>query len=155
MQDRDATRAPPGRTAGGEPETPGFDHLPDHDPKPPIDLHRLAQDWITLWQSELTAAAADRELQETWQTMAALWASAAATMLRALPRAAPGPGEGGGGRWPGPGGAAGGGSAGAAVPPRTTPAAAAPDPRDAEIDRLARRIADLERRLAGLERGGG
>src|SRR4051794_10690451 len=31
----------------------------------------LAQDWITLWQSELSALAADPELRETWQTLMA------------------------------------------------------------------------------------
>ena len=33
------------------------------------DLHRLAQDWITLWESELSALAADPELREAWQAM--------------------------------------------------------------------------------------
>jgi hypothetical protein len=115
------------------------------------DLAALAQDWITVWQSELSGAAIDREVQETWQTMAALWAGAASTMLRALPRVAHDPGAtdtGAAGRrktavraGPGPAAAA-----------RPAPAAAAPDARDVEIDRLTDRIADLERRLADLER---
>jgi hypothetical protein len=109
------------------------------------DLQALARDWITLWQSELTAAAADRELQETWQTLASLWAGAAAAMLHGLPRG--GPDVGG---FPFPAG-----GARAAAPARPASAAAAPDARDAEIDRLARRIAELERRLADLERGSG
>ena len=50
------------------------------------DLRKLAQDWITLWQSELAGLAVDREAQETWQAMLALWAGAAAAMLRAMPR---------------------------------------------------------------------
>jgi len=37
------------------------------------DLRALARDWITLWQSELAATAADRELAEGWQQLAALW----------------------------------------------------------------------------------
>jgi hypothetical protein len=103
-------------------------------PDPPVpDLQGLARDWITLWQSELAAAAADREVQESWQRMAGLWAGAAAALVQALPR-----------------GAADGWSR-AAAPPRPAPAAAAPDPRDAEIERLVRRIDALERRLADLE----
>jgi hypothetical protein len=107
----------------------------------------LAQDWITLWQSELSAMAADPEMRETWQTMMALWAGTMAASLRAMPR-----------DWPphGPSGrhdqtARGAGTADA---PRATPAAAAPDARDAEIERLARHVAALERRLADIERGG-
>ena len=52
-------------------------------PKAP-DLEKLAQDWITLWQSELSAMAADRELQESWQTTAVLWAGVATAMLNAM-----------------------------------------------------------------------
>ena len=55
------------------------------------DLQELARDWITLWQSELAALAADREAQESWQAMMSLWAGAAAAMLNAMPRAAPRP----------------------------------------------------------------
>jgi hypothetical protein len=111
-------------------------------PKAP-DLEKLAQDWITLWQSELSAMAADRELQESWRTTAVLWAGVATAMLNAMtsttrrkrdersPQRA--------GTEPAPG---------AKAP------AAAPDPRDAEIERLARHIAALEARLGALERGG-
>ncbi len=102
-----------------------------------LDPQALARDWITLWQSELTAAAADREAQETWQALAALWAGAAGAMVPMLP-----------GGWPHE-------PARAAAPPRAAPVAAAPDARDAEIRRLAERVAELERRLAGLERGPG
>ena len=114
---------------------------------PAPDLQTLARDWITLWQSELTAAAADRELQETWQTLAGLWAGVAGAMLAGLPRGLP----------DGPFGHAAStntpsASTGAAAPARPAPTAAAPDARDAEIERLARVVADLERRLADLER---
>jgi hypothetical protein len=112
------------------------DGEPPVDP-PPVELHELARDWITLWQSELAALATDREAQETWQTLMALWAGAAGAMLQALPRA----GHDGAGARP-------------TYAPRPAAAAAAPDPRDAEIERLARRVAELERRLAELERGG-
>ena len=90
--------------------------------------------------------AADREVQEGWQTLAALWAGAAGAALSGLPRGRPG----------------GGGAtvheradrrAGTAAPAGPAPAAAAPDPRDAEIERLHRRIDALESRLAGLEAG--
>lgn len=99
------------------------------------DLRKLAQDWITLWQSELAALAVDREAQETWQAMLALWAGAASAMLQAAPREHPER------------------RAGAAAAAGTAPAATAPDPRDAAIERLTRRIGELEARLADVERG--
>ena len=104
------------------------------------DPARLALDWITLWQSELTAMAADRELRETWQTVAGLWAGTMATLVRGMPHAQAHD--------------AAARPAGAPQPPRTTAADAASDPRDAEIERLARHVAALERRLADIERGG-
>ncbi len=128
--------APPRDGAGGPAGSPGSD--PSQAAGPP-DLQQVARDWITLWQSELTAAATDREVQETWQTLAALWAGIAGAMIQAMPRGLPD-----GGRSPP--------TPGTAAPARAAPAAAAPDARDAEIDRLARRLADLERRLADVER---
>ena len=121
------------------------------------DLRKLAQDWITLWQSELAGLAVDREAQETWQAMLALWAGVAAAMLRAMPRddqaatarrrhpasrpaASTGEAHEHAERRAGPVAAAG-----------AAPVAAAPDARDAEIDRLAERVAELERRLAARD----
>ncbi len=37
------------------------------------DPRKLAQDWITQWQSELAAMAADPELRESWQALVNLW----------------------------------------------------------------------------------
>lgn len=54
----------------------------------PEDLDSLARDWITLWQSELAALATDREAQETWIRLLALWAGFASAGLRAAPRSA-------------------------------------------------------------------
>src|SRR5450759_3458465 len=103
------------------------------------EQERLARDWIALWQSEFSALALDREAHETWRTLLGLWARTADAMPRAPVRPDGGPHD-----RPGSGPDA---AAGAAT------VAAAPDPRDAEIDRLARRVDELERRLAGLERG--
>src|SRR4051794_26100297 len=54
------------------------------------DLRRLAQGWITLWESEIAALAADPEMREAWQAMASVWAGAMTAALRAVP-AAPAP----------------------------------------------------------------
>ena len=104
---------------------------------PELDLQALAQDWVTLWHSELAALSADREAQETWRACLALWAGWSAGVLKSLPA-----------------GNVDGGIAGRGRPPhaaRPAPPPVAPDARDAEIERLARLVADLERRLAELE----
>jgi hypothetical protein len=131
--DLGATEAGAGTTA----------EMPDH--------RKLAQDWITLWQSELSAMVADPEMRESWQTLMALWVATMSAMLRGLPRA-------GTGDWRDNPAAdryeRTGRQARAADAPRPTTADAASDARDAEIERLARHVAALERRLADLERGG-
>ena len=128
-------------TTDQDTSTPGTGSSPRPDPDMP-DPRKLAQDWITLWQSELSAMAADPEMRESWQTMMALWAGAVSAMIREMPRA-----QAAGGR-DGPGG-----QAGTTDAPRAPPPAAALDARDAEIERLARHVALLEHRLAELERG--
>ena len=96
----------------------------------PPDPAQLARDWITIWQSEAAALAADREMQEGLQRLADLWARVAAAGLAAF--------DGPAGR-PGP-----------AAPAGAAPAAAASDA--GELARLRERIAELESRLAALER---
>jgi hypothetical protein len=95
---------------------------------------RLAEDWIALWRSELTAMAADRELRESWAALVALWAGTATSVLALAkandPSRAPIP----------------------AQPPRPATAAAASQPGLDEIERLNHRIAELEQRLAAFER---
>ena len=100
---------------------------------PRVDLRAVAADWITIVQSELAALASDREAQEMTQAVVAIWANAATTMLRALPR-----------EWP---------ATRAAAPPRAAPAAAASDAGGAEIDDLRRRVRELEARLDALQPG--
>jgi hypothetical protein len=95
----------------------------------------MAEDWIALWRSELTAMGADRELRESWTAMVGLWAGAATSAL-ALTRAAHDQGR----------------APVAAEPPRAAAAAAASQPGVDEIERLNRRIAELEQRLAAFER---
>jgi hypothetical protein len=92
---------------------------------------KLARDLVAMWQSELTAMAADRELRETWAATMALWAQAATAAAAMLPHEH--------------------GPAGSAVPlkPARPPApVAAPGPGVDEVEQLNRRIAELEQRLA-------
>ncbi len=96
---------------------------------------KLARDLVAMWQSELTAMAADRELRETWAATMALWARAANAAVALLPHdSAPG-------------------GTGAAQPARAAAVAVAPQPGVAEIEQLNRRIAELEQRLAGVMAG--
>src|SRR5208282_3800556 len=99
------------------------------------DLEALARDWVTLWQSELAAIAADREAQESWQAIVALWAGTAGAMLTAAPRSwisHAGPGHAGPATVQPATEAAPheptAGRAGVAAPPGAAAAAAAPDP---------------------------
>jgi len=98
------------------------------------DPQQIARDWITIWQSELTAAATDRELTELYVRLVDHWAQAAQAAACLLPGGA--------------GDAA--GRAGAGAPAGAAAAAAAPDARDAAIERLAERVAELERIIAGF-----
>jgi len=97
---------------------------------------KLAKDLVAMWQSELTAMAADRELRETWAVTMALWAQAASVAAAMLPHE------------PNPAG-----SPSPLEPPRTAPVVAAPQSGLAEIEQLNRRIAELEQRLAGFMDG--
>lgn len=107
-----------------------------------------ALDWAEIWQSEWRAMAADRELAEAASAYVARWsegleAAAALAMLFTPAR------DGSAGR-PGPGKAA--GTAPAMAPSDAVAAAAARQhAAEARITELAGRVAELERRLAGLE----
>ena len=84
------------------------------------DPRKLARDWITLWQSEISAMAADPEMRDSWRSVMALWAGTMSSVARAMPRSPsteqydPA-----------------GGQPRTADAPRPPPAAAAPDARDA------------------------
>jgi len=120
-------------------------------------LDRLAEDWIALWQSELAALAADPEWVGAWQqamAMGAAWMRAAATaMTPPAPATARPPHE-----HPRD-------ETGTDAAPRSAAAAAASGAgSDASLGNdggddasLRARLAELERRLAALERrtGGG
>jgi hypothetical protein len=97
------------------------------------DPATLARDWITLWQSELAATAVDREAQETWRAMLALWARSADLLLPSPHDGAPG-------------------NTRPDAAPRPPPAAAASEPGVDQVAILERRIAELEARLADMER---
>ena len=142
----------------------------------PTDLEKLAEDWITLWQSELSGMAADPELAEAWAAAVALgaawWraqgmAAGRAGMFPAMPAGlpiAPFPWPGAAANpWFGPSinpwaGAADDdpAAAGAADAPRPAPAGAAPDgQRDAGgggIEPHGAGDGAMAARLAELER---
>ncbi|MGG5888329.1 hypothetical protein ACLF3G_14435 [Falsiroseomonas sp. HC035] len=136
------------------------------------ELEALAEDWIALWQSEIAGLAADRETAETWAAMTAAWAGLGGAWLRAAiapPFGRPPPGAPGfPPNWPMPNWSPPAWPTwpahdSAAAPPRPAPAAAAPDPgrepgdggdRERGEPAGADRIAELERRLAELERVG-
>ena len=88
------------------------------------DLRAVAEDWITIVQSELAALATDREAGEIAKTMLAIWAKAATAMVA--------------------------GDAGPAGSPRAAPAAAASAAGRDELAALHRRIDELERLVAEL-----
>jgi hypothetical protein len=89
-----------------------------------------ARDFLAIWQSELVAMAADRELREGWTALITLWANSAAAFIHDHPPS---------------------GSAGAAQPAGAAAFGPAPDPRLDEIARLRRHIAELEQRLGRFE----
>jgi hypothetical protein len=93
----------------------------------------LAQDWATLWQSELAAIAADPETTLGLESLFAAWLQAA----RAFDASAWDPTA-----WPD-------------APARPAAAGAAAGARDATVEQLRHRVDELERRLAGLGRADG
>ena len=122
--------------------------------RPQAELDRLAEDWITLWQSEIAGLAADREAAEAWAVVAQGMAQGMAAMGAAWMRAASTPPP---FAWPAPFA-----PEFAPEPARPAPAAAPPDPGrqpgdgGAERDAgLAARLAELEGRLAAIEGGPG
>jgi len=96
----------------------------------------LAQDLVAMWQSEFTAMAADREIRESWTALFALWAQTASTMAKEMRHDAAARG------------------ASTAQPPGSAPAAPAPDSGLGEVERLSRRVAELEQRLSEFLRAG-
>jgi len=76
---------------GERPYRPGFAGAAMSEESGPAEPpeRALARDWITIWQSELAGLAADREAQETWQKLLALWGEAAWAVLGAAAGAPP------------------------------------------------------------------
>jgi|SRR5580658_3657784 len=111
-------------------------------PKEEPHLARFLQDWTALWREELQAQANDPEAtagaMELWRSAITAWNGVLDLTKMAVPRDH---------------------QAGASRPPA---AAAASDPVDAEVERVARgglerltrRVAELEARLAKLETTG-
>lgn len=111
-------------------------------PKGPQVLAQFLQDWTTLWREEMQSQGGDpfaagmggraspdlAAAMELWRTAMTVWAETLAAPPISAAR-----------------------SRDRATAPRTAATAAASDPRDAEIERLARRVDELEARLAKLE----
>ena len=106
-----------------------------------------ALDWAEIWQSEWRAMAADRELAEAAAACATRWSEgleAAAALATLFTPARDGPA---GRPWPGP---AAGTAPAVAASDAVAAAAAQQRVAEARISELAGRVAELERRLAGL-----
>lgn len=102
------------------------------------ELQALARRYLDLWESQLSAMAADSELAEQ---LGRLFAATNASLLNSVQAA-------GGG----PEGRQGTSDAGANTADRTAAAAAARGDRAMDMAELERRLAALERRLDALER---
>jgi hypothetical protein len=124
----------------------------DANPEGPTGPQVLAQflhDWTNLWQQELLAQGRDPNAMATGALTGLTGGGLSPDMSRAMElwRSAMGV-------WaetPGAPPAATVRTRDRSTPPRTAAAAAASDPRDAEIERLVRRVDELEARLAKLE----
>jgi hypothetical protein len=99
-------------------------------------LAELLEDWVTIWQSELSGLIVDREMQDALLRVVDGWAAQSRAALRILGPAL---------RGVGPDGAT--PPSGTNVSPGSKAAAAAPDGRDAVIQQLLDRVAELERRI--------
>jgi hypothetical protein len=120
-----------------------------NDPTGPQVLAQFLQDWTNLWQQEVQAQGRDPEgmppgtltgvlgsglspdmtaAMDLWRTAMGVWAETLGASPASSAR-----------------------SRDRSTPPRSSAAAAASDPRDAEIERLVRRVDELEARLAKLE----
>ena len=114
---------------------------PEEPPPEQPSAAMLARDWQTIWRSEMQALAVDREVADMIDAAAQAWTGwfalmqAASDSARSILAGAVPP-------------------SGTDAPPRTTAAAAAPDPRDGVVERLEQRVAELERRLTERDAGG-
>lgn len=102
------------------------------------ELQALARRYLDLWESQLSAMAADSELAEQ---LGRLFAATNASLLNSVQAAA---GE--------PGGRQGNSDAGANTADRTAAAAAARGNSVMDMAELERRLTALERRLDAIER---
>ncbi len=107
------------------------------------DLQDMARDWITIWHSELNAMGGDIEAREAWSRCVGMWAGMAQAAAAFIPTPPA--------RDERANSTHGAHRTGAVEPARAAAAAAASGGRDDAFERLARRVEELERRLAQFE----
>jgi len=130
----------------------------DNEPAPePPDYEALARQYLDLWQDQFAAMAADPGTMETLSKMTAAWREAMYSFLQGTGAGAP---FGDFAAIPGTGGASDDADRNSKDNDRAAAAGAkasdgAPGRSDVDVDALLHRIADLETRLAALERKAG
>jgi len=102
----------------------------------------IAEDWITIWESECRALSGDRETGEAIAAATAFWAAMAREVAAWTEP------------WPPSADARPGGVSRARAATRPASAAVAPDAGGAALAELAGRVAELERRLDAATSGG-
>jgi hypothetical protein len=116
----------------------------------PPDMEDLARRYLDLWQSQMSALAADPQVADTLNRLIGLWTANAAGAMPGLWPGAPAPQS--DDRHAAPQQPVGNANAGPAAP-GAAPLADASRPGGVDVDELARRLAAVEERIDRLEAG--